>query len=134
MSGMTEAVVFSTIENAEKVLAAPYSSLPWGWPCLNGAGPWSQGILIYFAPISCASDEADTALEGGYNFVHPQYHEGLLTAGTINPYREDKWDYDWFAIRNAWYFYDRVDMVNDGTPQSYINQRKAEALGLVAQR
>ena len=134
VSGMTVAVVFSTIENAEKVLAAPYSSLPWGWPCLNGNGPWSQGILIYFAPISCASDEADTALEGGYNFVHPQYHEGLLTAGTINPYREDKWDYDWFAIRNAWYFYDKVDMVNDGTPQSYINQRKAEALGLVAQR
>ena len=134
VSGRTEAVVFSTIETAEQVLAAPYSSLPWGWPCLNGNGPWSQGILIYFAPISTASDEADTALEGGYNFVHPQYHEGLLTAGTINPYREDKWDYDWFAIRNAWYFYDKVDMVNDGTPQSYINQRKAEALGLVAQR
>ena len=134
VSGQTEAVVFSTIETAEQVLAAPYSSLPWGWPCLNGSGAWSQGILIYFAPISTASDEADTALEGGYNFVHPQYHEGLLTAGTINPYREDKWDYDWFAIRNAWYFYDKVDMVNDGTPQSYINQRKAEALGLVAQR
>ena len=134
VSGQTESVVFSTIETAEQVLAAPYSSLPWGWPCLNGAGPWSQGILIYFAPISCASDEADTALEGGYNFVHPNYHEGLLTANTIDPYREDKWDYDWFAIRNAWYFYDKVDMVNDGTPQSYINQRKAEALGLVAQR
>ena len=77
VSGQTEAVVFSTIETAEQVLAAPYSSLPWGWPALNGNGAWSQGILIYFAPISTASDEADTALEGGYNFVHPQYHEGL---------------------------------------------------------
>ena len=115
VSGQTEEVVFSTIETAEQVLAAPYSSLPWGWPALNGNGPWSQGILIYFAPISTASDEADTALEGGYNFVHPQYHEGLLTAATINPYREDKWDYDWFAIRNAWYFYDKVDMVNDAS-------------------
>ena len=29
VSGQTEAVVFSTIETAEQVLAAPYSSLPW---------------------------------------------------------------------------------------------------------
>ena len=34
VSGQTEAVVFSTIETAEQVLAAPYSSLPW---CLCGS-------------------------------------------------------------------------------------------------
>lgn len=35
VSGQTEAVVFSTIENAEKVLAAPYSSLPVGLALLE---------------------------------------------------------------------------------------------------
>jgi starch-binding outer membrane protein, SusD/RagB family len=131
VAGLTEDVVFSTIEDAEKVLAAAYSCPPWGFPTYEAGGAWSYGILNYFAPIAALSDEADVATKA-VDFLHTRYHLGTLSADEIYPFTEDKWDMNWQVIRSGWLFYDNVDKVKDGTSKEYINRRKCEALGMIA--
>lgn len=131
VAGLSEDIVFSTIEDAEKILAAAYSCMPYGFVAMQANAPWSYGILNYTAPVSALGDESDVATQAE-NFLHTRYHLGQLTANEIYPFQEMKWDMDWQVIRSGWLFYDNVDRVSDGTSSDYINIRKGEALGIIA--
>jgi len=131
VAGLTEDVVFTTIEDAEKVLAAAYSCPPYGFVAMQYNAPWSYGILNYTATCASLCDEGDVATQSE-NFQNTRYNQGTLSADEIYPWTEDKWDFNWQVIRSGWLFFDNVDRVTDGTPQSYINKRKGEALGMIA--
>ncbi len=131
-AGLTKETVFSTMEDAERILAAAYSTPPWGFPTLQ-AGAWNYGILNYFSSLASLGDEADNAWKP--SFHNPRYNEGLLTANEIYPFRESKWMFEFQAIRSCYLFLENVDQVKEPRPpQSYIDMRKAEARAFIAQK
>lgn len=128
VGGNTLETIFSRLSSAERVLAGAYSLAPWGFPM--NVGPWGYAIMNYYAPIAAIADEGDV-MSKNVEFLHARYHLGQLTASEVYAYREDKWDFDWQAIRSAWLFYDHADMIQESS-RDVIEQRKAEALGMVA--
>tara|TARA_R110002050_G_scaffold300670_1_gene471425 strand:+ start:10491 stop:12290 length:1800 start_codon:yes stop_codon:yes gene_type:complete len=131
-AGLSKETIFTTMEDAERLLAAAYSTPPWGFPTLQN-GAWNYGILNYFSSMASLCDEADNAWKP--SFHNPRYNDGLLTANEIYPFREDKWMFEFQAIRSCYLFLENVDQVQEPRPpQAYINMRKAEARAFIAQK
>ena len=124
-SGMTNDVVFSTMKDAERVLAGAYSFVPYGFPLCNG-DDWSWMYRILGHNTSIISDESFTQSNGyesqGYNL----YIEGTLTPNIAFPFLEDKWVLSYQGIRSAYLFLENVDRVKDANTD-LIKVRKAEA-------
>lgn len=132
-AGLSKDILFSTMEDAERVLASAYSTPPWGFPTLQNGGAWCYGIINYFSSMASLCDEADNGWKA--SFHNPRYNEGLLTANEIYPFREDKWMYEFQAIRSCYLFLENVDKVQEPRPpQDYIDLRKAEATAFIAQK
>lgn len=126
---MTIDTVFSNITNAEKVLATAYAFMPYGFPAVN-TGAWSYDLQIYFSPVSNLCDESDNSWTSAFH--NSYYNNGLLDATVIYPFLEDKWVYNFEAIRCAYSFIENVNKIPEPRPsQSYINQRIAEAYGII---
>lgn len=128
VGGKTFDNIFTNLTDAERVLAGAYALAPWGFPM--NVGPWGYAIMNYYAPIAGISDEGEI-MRKDLEFAHTYYHLGQLSASDGYAYREDKWDFDWQAIRSAWLFYDNADRIQN-TEASTIEKRKAEALGMAA--
>jgi starch-binding outer membrane protein, SusD/RagB family len=126
--GMTSDTVFSTIENAEKVLNTAYGLMPYGFPTISG-GAWNYGISINRTMPSSLSDESEDIETS--SMVHA-YHNDAISAMTIFPYLEDKWAYNFAAIRYAWMFFENVDKTMEAkTNPQYIKELKGQALGII---
>ena len=131
-AGLSKETVFSTMEDAERILAAAYSTPPWGFPTLQN-GAWNYGILNYFSSCASLADEADNSWKP--SFHNQRYNQGLLTANEIYPFREDKWLFEFQAIRSCYMFIENVNNVLEPRPpQSYIDMRIAEAWAFIAQK
>jgi hypothetical protein len=121
--------VFSNITNAEKVLATAYSLMPYGFPAVQ-VGAWSYALQIYFSPVSNISDESENAWPSAFHNAY--YNNGSLDATTIYPFLEDKWLFNFEAIRSAYLFIENVEKIPQPRPaQAYINRLKAEARAIV---
>lgn len=135
-AGNTPEVVFSDFNLAEEVLAGAYALMPTGiCNAENSSGPWSWRVLIYTGNLSNMSDESDTysqAAEPGC--VDRIFQKGGLDPTTIMAFHEDKWTYNFQAIRNCHLYLANIDkVVKNGTPE-LIAQRKAEAKILLAMK
>lgn len=131
-SGLTETVVFSTMKDADKVLASAYAFAPWGFPSYMGAdGSWNYAFRLMNHTTTNLCDEAHTQSNAwdvqGINY----YLKGTLSSNLQYPYLEDKWMFNYQAIRSAYLYIDKVDQVKDGSPE-IIKKRKAEARAFVA--
>lgn len=121
--------VFSNITNAEKVLATAYSLVPYGFPAVQ-VGAWSYALQIYFSPVSNISDESDNAWPSAFHKSY--YNQGKLDATVIYPFLEDKWLFNFEAIRSAYLFIENVDKIPQPRPaQAYINRLKGEARAII---
>lgn len=131
-SGLTEDVVFSTMKDADKVLAAAYAFAPWGYPTYMGQdGSWNYAFRLMNHNTTNLCDEAHTQLNDwsvqGINY----YLKGTLSSDLQYPYLEDKWMFNYQSIRSAFLYIDKIDMVKDGDA-AIIKKRKAEARAFVA--
>ena len=131
-SGLTEDVVFSTMKDADKVLAAAYAFAPWGYATYMGAdGSWNYAFRLMNHNTSNLSDEAHTQSTAWDVQGLDYYLKGTLSANLPYPYLEDKWMFNYQAIRSAFLYIDKVDQVKDGNAD-IIKIRKAEARAFVA--
>ena len=131
-SGLTEDVVFSTMKDADKVLAAAYAFAPWGYATYMGAdGSWNYAFRLMNHNTSNMSDEAHTQSTAWDVQGLDYYLKGTLSANLPYPYLEDKWMFNYQAIRSAFLYIDKVDQVKDGNPE-IIKIRKAEARAFIA--
>lgn len=131
-SGLTEDVVFGSMKEADKVLAASYSFAPWGFSTYIGSdGNWNYAIRLMNHNTSNICDEAETQSNTWDREALEKYTKGLLSSNEQYPYLEDKWMFNYQAIRSAFLYIDKVDGVKDGTPEM-IKIRKAEARAFVA--
>jgi hypothetical protein len=121
--------VFSNITNAEKVLATAYALVPYGFPAVQ-TGAWSFALQIYFSPVSNISDESENSWPSAFHNAY--YNNGQLDATTIYPFLEDKWLFNFEAIRSAYLFIENVDKIPEPRPaQSYLNRLKGEARAII---
>lgn len=131
-SGLSEDVVFSTMKDADKVLAAAYAFAPWGLPTYMGAdGSWNYAFRMMNHNTTNLSDEAHTQSNAWDVQALNYYLKGTLSSNLPYPYLEDKWMFNYQAIRSAFLYIAKVDKVKDGNPE-IIKIRKAEALAFVA--
>lgn len=130
-SGLTKDVVFSNMREAERTLATSYAFAPWGYPVDQGDGSWAYAFRLLNHNTSNISDEAHTQSNGWDIRGVENYIYGRLTSSEIYPFQEDKWMFNYQAIRNAWLFIENVDNVTDGNP-AIIKIRKAEAKAFIA--
>jgi hypothetical protein len=131
-SGMTEDVVFSTMNGADKVLAAAYAFAPWGFPSYMGAdGSWNYAFRLMNHNTTNMCDEAHTQSNAWDVQALNYYIKGTLSSNLQYPYLEDKWMFNYQAIRSAYLYLDKVDRVKDGDP-AVIKIRKAEARAFIA--
>ena len=80
-SGLTEDVVFSTMKDADKVLASAYAFAPWGYPTYMGQdGSWNYAFRLMNHNTTNMCDEAHTQLNDwsvqGLNY----YLKGTLSS------------------------------------------------------
>jgi starch-binding outer membrane protein, SusD/RagB family len=121
--------VFSNIANAERVLATAYALMPYGFPAVQ-VGAWSYALQIYFSPVSNISDESENAWPSAFH--NSYYNDGKLDPTVIYPFLEDKWLFNFEAIRSAYLFIENVDKIPEPRPsQEYINRLKAEARAII---
>ncbi len=121
--------VFSNITNAERVLATAYSLMPYGFPAVQ-VGAWSYALQIYFSPVSNICDESENAWPSAFHNAY--YNNGSLDATTIYPFLEDKWLFNFEAIRSAYLFIENVDKIPEPRPApAYISRLKAEARAII---
>jgi len=131
-SGLTEDVVFSTMNGADKVLAAAYAFAPWGFPSYMGQdGSWNYAFRLMNHNTTNMCDEAHTQSNAWDVQALNYYLKGTLSSNLQYPYLEDKWMFNYQAIRSAYLYLDKVDRVKDGDP-AVIKIRKAEARAFIA--
>lgn len=120
--------VFSTFKEAESVINAAYFLLPSGFPNVNVAQNPHAGL--YGNSIGQFSDECEGTNAGRAN----NFISGLVAMPTEDfPFLEDKWGYNWSAIRSAYLYIqnaDRIPPVSE-SERVLIQRRKSEALGIV---
>lgn len=132
-SGLSRETVFTTMEDAEKILAGAYTFSPWGFVNTQ-QGPLSYTFGGFFSRTTNYCDESDNAYPPAYH--NPLYNEGKLTSNENEVFLEDKWTFNFQAIRSCYLFLENVDKVKNyqTVDEELIKIRKAEAKAFIAHK
>lgn len=121
--------VFSNITSAERVLDASYALMPYGFPHVQNAAS-SYALQIYWSPVADICDEADNAWTAASSNIN--FNNAALNPTLTYQFLEDKWAFNFQAIRNAYLFLENIERVPQPRPaQTYIDRLKGEALGII---